>query len=714
MLDQARRAGDPVPIGRALATATVASELTVLVPTAPLLLNTLRVPVCAPFEGLAFLALGPATSVLLASGAGVLLGAMVPRVRLATTLAVLLPLASDGLEIWGFYATPAVYAYGHFAGYFPGTLYDPDITVTLTYASYRVLTVLWWACAACLLGAVWDPETGRPSWRTTRAAWPLALATLLLFAGAMAGEGEGDALGHWSTAETLTEELGGRREGTRCDVVYPRETPSEDAQRLVDDCDYRVRRAEQEMGVRQAERITAFFFRSADEKRRLMGASNTYVAKPWRREVYLQISDWPHPVLFHEIAHVVAGNVGRTPFRVAWSGGGLLPSPAIIEGTAVAVAWGERDGLTPHQWAKAMVEVDLAPDLESVEGLEFLLQPASRAYTVSGSFVRWMMDTRGRGSVRRLYMDGWEAALDRPLGEAEEDWRRFLEEEVALPPEARALAQARFERPGIFGQICPHRVANLREELGADLAAGDLDAAEGTCREILSLDEGQAGTRAALVSATARRGDLEEAREQLARLEGPPSAALPIVWRARQSLADALWWERGPEAAEPIYRALLEEPMGEDALRQIEVRAFAMDADPATGEALRQLLVPPVGRTNDAATSMFAIGQLDDARQDGLADYLAARQMMFRQRFELADPAVRAARDRGLPLESMRAEARRMEAVTAFGVGDLARSARLWREILREDPGAGDRVESLDWLARIRFVRSHESRPGRD
>src|SRR5690606_13490283 len=102
----------------------------------------------------------------------------------------------------------------------------------------------------------------------------------------------------------------------------------------------RVAQAERALGVSQRERVTAFFFRNAAEKRALMGASNTYIAKPWRNEVYLQVGEWPHPVLFHEIVHVVVGNVGRGPFRIAGTLGGLLPSPAIIEGVAVAAAWG--------------------------------------------------------------------------------------------------------------------------------------------------------------------------------------------------------------------------------------------------------------------------------------------------------------------------------------------------------------------------------------
>jgi hypothetical protein len=488
VVDDARRRaqrGEPAAVGQVLADASVAALLTFLPPSGVLLLNTLRVPVCAPLEGLGFLALGPGISVLLASAVGAALGALVPRVRLATALAALFPVGMAALELYGFYATPAVYAYGHLLGYFPGTLYDPDITLTLAYTSFRIVSLAWWLALLSGLLAILGPAL-RPRWQTTRERWHLALAAGVLVALGLAAAGEGHRFGHWSTAETITEALGGELAGERCDLVYPREIPIADATRLLADCDFRIRRAEQVLGVRQASRVTAFFFRSADEKRRLMGASNTYVAKPWRDEVYLQVSEWPHPVLFHEIVHVVAGNIGRGPFRIAGRVGGWLPSPAIIEGIAVAAAWESRQGLTPHQWARAMLEAELAPPLASVQGLRFLLQPSSRAYTASGSFVRWLMDTEGPAAARRLYLDGWDAALaGRPLEEAEAEWHRFLREEVPLPDEARALARARFEQPGIFGQVCPHRVANLRAELGGDLAAGDDAAAAATCREIL-------------------------------------------------------------------------------------------------------------------------------------------------------------------------------------------------------------------------------------
>ena len=46
-----------------------------------------------------------------------------------------------------------------------------------------------------------------------------------------------------------------------------------------------------------------------------MGAGGTNIAKPWRREIYLQDDVWPHPVMPHELAHIVAGKEICRPLR---------------------------------------------------------------------------------------------------------------------------------------------------------------------------------------------------------------------------------------------------------------------------------------------------------------------------------------------------------------------------------------------------------------
>ena len=72
----------------------------------------------------------------------------------------------------------------------------------------------------------------------------------------------------------------------------------------------------------------------SEEKKDLIGIGRTLIAKPWRREVYLQMARWPHPVLGHEVVHAVLSEAGRGPFAVAATWGGLIPNPGIIEGAA--------------------------------------------------------------------------------------------------------------------------------------------------------------------------------------------------------------------------------------------------------------------------------------------------------------------------------------------------------------------------------------------
>ncbi len=663
---------------------------------------------CDPWQGALFMLLGPCAGVPLAALAGLLAATLAERPRVATLLAVLVPLGSIAIGLWRFVDTPAIFAYATFVGYFPGSLYDAEISIEAPYWTLRLASLVLAVAVGLALETGFD---GRVL-LLRRLASARGALVLVLAIGLLIVEAHGPELGHRSTSASIAAELGGRLDGERCTVIVPRELVRGQAERLRDDCDFRVARAEQVLGVTQRARVTAFFFRDTDEKRRLMGASNTYIAKPWRNEVYLQLGGWPHPVLFHEIVHVVAGNVGRGPFRVSGGIGGLLPSAGIVEGVAVAVAWDEREDLTPHQWARALVEVGHAPSIAETEGLGFLLQPASRAYTASGSFVRWILETRGNAAVRRLYRTGsYEEALEMPLSQAEGEWRAFLET-VPLPPYAVPMARLRFERPAIFGQICPHAIAGLSVELGGALASGDDARALEHCAAILALDEGQASIRALRAGALAREGRLEDAQAELAALIGPPAAATPVIVRAREGLADA-YWQRGELArARALFEENLTVPQAEDAQRQIEVRLYALERGGEVSEALRELLAPDAGETHDAATQLAALARLDEVDEGGLARYLVARQLFARERFELVLPLLERANERRLPSESIVREAERMRAITLYALGRLDESERAFHAVARsarDTPGdVGREVEAQDWLARIRWRRDRQ------
>ncbi|MEM1417702.1 MAG: hypothetical protein AAGH15_22580, partial [Myxococcota bacterium] len=475
----------------------------------------------------------------------------------------------------------------------------------------------------------------------------------------------------------------------------PRVLPPAPRARLVAVCYFRFRHPARLLGVARPDPVHAFFYRSVEEKRRWMGAGTTYIAKPWRGEVHLQLQGWPHPVLAHEVVHVIAGEAAHGPFRVA---GGWWPNPGFVEGIAVAVEWPERDGMNPHQQARTLLESDRLPALGSLLSLGFLAESSRVAYATAGSFVRWLAENHGWEAVRRAHDAGDVVAAGLELRTLEAAWRAYLAE-VPLPAGARELAELRFHRPSIFARTCPHLVARLRRELQGDLRAGDDDAALATCGAILAVEPADLFALRSEVGALARSGRLDEAEARLERIaEGAPVA---LVTQAREAIADALWLAGRHAEARARYEALLAEPQTEDALRNREVKVLGT-RDPDAGDVLRDLLVGPGGRRESAPLPLHHAWRIAEARPDGLGPYLLARQLWIADRLDLAMPALEDARARGLPTERLRREALRLLGMLRFAAGDLVGSQAAWEEA-RAVPAL--RRSAEDWLARIADAR---------
>jgi len=381
----------------------------------------------------------------------------------------------------------------------------------------------------------------------------------------------------------------------------------------------------------------------------------------------------------------------------------VVGDAGMIEGVAVALAWAERDGLTPHEWARAMLALGIAPTIDDTRGLAFLLAPAGRAYTISGSFYRYLLDHHGAEVVRRAYRTGdLAAAAGRPVAELAREWRRFLET-VPITEEALALARLRFARGAIFARPCPHRVAQLHRRLGADLGAGDTTRAIATCREVLALDPADTGTRAVLAASLARAGATRDADRELDTLARRWGAPTPLLAATREAIADAAWRRGDLDAARAALDALANEPRTEDAQRVFEVKQLALRAGGREAELLGRLLAaetPP-----DGAWAVHLARSLEEVRADGLPAYLEARQLASARHRENAAALLSRALTRGLPTRLLTREAERLLATSLWAAGKHAQSAQRWAAIAaRDELSEAARVEARDWLVRARLT----------
>lgn len=642
------------------------------------LLHALRVGICELWGALLSFALtagiGSVLGGVWGAASGEIACALGRRVKLvAVVLGVAGPLSCVVVGVYRFLSSPMVFAYDPFVGYFSGTLYDTVIDAGEALYTYRLGTFATLLAAALLASVLERRERG------VRFALPDAAAKVRLGLGLLAAAlslvnvAMGDRLGHWSTTASIVKDLGREKHGARCDVVYPSTTREQDAELLVKDCDEEVLAVEKVLGAQGPARIRAFFFKDEKEKKRLMGAAHVYIAKPWREEVYLQLSGYPHPVLGHELAHVIAGSFGRGPFRIAGEAGGLLPNPGLIEGIAVFGSPHD-DDLSDVQWARAMKSIGILPPMKRVFSLTFLGDSSSKSYTLAGAYIDWVARTFGTDKVRAWYAGGdLPALVGKDWDALEKDYRAYLDG-VPLPPEAESFARAKFGRPGIFGRKCPHLVDALRQEADVCRDTQRYQEAIDAYRAALAKDPLDHASRQGLALTERRHGDRERGRTLLEEIAAAEKTPRTFRDRAEEALADADLLDGRHEAAAVRYAKLASQSLDEDAARTLEVKAIAA-REPSAREAVQALLLGDAKHGADIFVGGVELGRWEASpAKSALGSYLVGRNLVQRGFFEKGARVLDEATDATPPLPTarLRRETIRQRAVAACALGDAA------------------------------------------
>ena len=313
------------------------------------------------------------------------------------------------------------------------------------------------------------------------------------------------------------------------------------------------------------------FYTAPTAIRALMGAGKVDLAKPWLNEIHISYPAPGDPVIKHELAHVVLGVWAPGPLGVP-ALGGLIPHMGIVEGMAEALEWSGRS-LSLHEWSAAMRATGLSPPMESIVGAAgFWSQPASRAYTLSGSFLRWLLDQHGPQPLLALYEEGdFQAVYGQPLGTLVESWERYLDG-LDLPPHAVALAEARFRRPGIFHRICGLEIAQLNQDIREASRDGRWREAILLQEEVLSHRPTDIAGHLGLARLLVRVGDHERLERVLSEARGIEGLHAVAEARFRELEADALWRSGRIQEASAVYGLLASAPQSRDRLRNVLVK----------------------------------------------------------------------------------------------------------------------------------------------
>ncbi len=719
----ARTKDEPAPDLWRLTGRALTGALGVLV--APLLLSLLnlaRVRNCNVPAGLQFYALLPVGTALCAAPAGVLAGICFPR--RGRLVAFLVPAVSVLWTLARFYEDPPVFGFDAFGGYFPGPIYDEALRPPLPLLLYRVANLVWMTTALTLAAAALGRGRDPRAWRRPQ----LGIAAALLAAG-IALFASGGRLGFHVQRSDLKRALPGERQSTHFVLHYD---PAEgyapiDLALMLEDLEFRYDQLHQRLGAEPAGPITVWEFPNAETKKALVGAGNTLFARPWSREIFVHGDRFPSVRLRHEMAHVFASAFGDPWFGVslAWRWHGPLPLPrlamGLVEGIAEAAdAGADGQESTIHQEAAAMIAAGNAPALESIMGAGFSGQSGARAYTIAGSFCRFLLETRGAAAMQRLYRSAGDfvAAYGTPLATLEAQWRDYLAHQP-LDAQDRARASEQFRRPAIFKKVCARELAARASQARAFMA----NAAPERAAEILETtcaDEPHEPTyRLDLGAAWAAAGDLPRALEIARQLTADGDLTVPMR-AAVASFTGQLYFLSGDyanaEAAE--QRALKLAP--DEANRRFAYSRLRALAQPNARQTLgRAMFGDRVGVISDPVLVFFQIGEF--ARlypRERLGPYLIGRQLLVRDAAHAlpylqracgdGEPAPTA--DEALPPEFVR-ECRRMTAEAAYRGGDFPRARAAAQALVASADREAERASARDMIERIAWAERQPRAP---
>jgi hypothetical protein len=603
----------------------------------------------------------------------------------AAVLYALAAVGSLAASLAAAYRGPAAFVFDPLLGAWPGPIYDEALAPDLRAALFAVAALSAAAGVAAAAEAIVRARRGGAG-AARRALVALAVAIATLASTRVALEVSGLS----GSRAALVRALGARREGPRCTLVLPREKPAAAADALLSDCEFQLADVARALGVAPP-RATVYVYRSADEKRRLVGAAATEYAKPWLAELHVVDAPLPHPLLRHELVHVVGAQIAPGPLGVP-ARAGVLPSAGLVEGLAAALET-PRGRFTVHEWSRAALELGLLPDVTQIVGpAGFYAQPPARAYTAAGSFLAFLLERYGTAKVREAYRTGdVERAVGLPLPDLAAAWRSFLAG-VELPPGAVAAARARLGRESLFARPCARQVAALEVRAASSAAAGR---AVEACA--LYEDAARRSGSAALLKAggdvRAHAGDLAGAGEAY-------GAAVKAAREDDQALRAALdaaegdlAWRRDDVAAAVASwsKALRTSPERAEA-RLLEAK-IAAAADPALGPAAREYLLGE----GDAAAALARIARVPHP----LAAYLSGRAHATRGEAAAAVPELERAAAGPLP------PALALEARLLLGAARCASGAREAGEAtlrpLAEGGAAADRARAEEALRRCEF-----------
>ncbi len=706
------------PLWRAWWLTLKSSLPTASLPLVPIIANGLWVRNCDWAVGFGFYVVLPLLTLFISIGYGLIIGALLSfsderfkatkhrerRGLLIFIALFFLSLISGGAT---FIFTPSVDIFSTFMGYYPGAIYDEELVIGTRLLLSRLEDISLVSLGVALTVGYTQNNVATERWFYRPNIW--FAISILVFSWGWVNDLHRPSF--W-----VQYRLGGEVSNDRFTVYYDQGWSDERVERLLIELDFNHQELSRFFGFEPSEPAEVYFYQSGLQKKRLMGAHRTLIAKPWQRSVHIHAPFIGDRVITHELAHVFSADIAPSPHHLSMRYG-VVPHMSLIEGLAVAATWTRGRGnslmsrLSPHQWTSAMRKLDLAPPLER------LLQPSSfygynssLAYTMCGSFVRFYGEREGSEAMHHLYAEG---GMVEGLPKTIDLWEAWLDQQT-LSPEVLETASALLNHPSIFSKVCAHELASRRSEAIRHEREGSL---EDALHLWLSIDQDAPGDQQAIVKRVRllyRLQRVEEASQLV-------TSSLRRDLESEQPTLSHLYRQRLREWAldlnvdhlsdidrQKAYQALSMKSLQRSTWRRLAIKSYAYNQTtlPVQRTLIIETLLSAQRDVDDRIKSLTEASALGEDSAE--LHYLLARHLYNRGDLELCLSHLMRALHGGLSHHSLIYESLRLQAEIHFNKGDYNTSWRLYNDLsLRQDLYilSGELDELSLWARRAKYFQ---------
>ncbi|MDR3667916.1 MAG: hypothetical protein P4L35_13825 [Ignavibacteriaceae bacterium] len=415
-----------------------------IIPMVISVINSLLITTCSLAEGFLFYVVITTPSVLIGSTIGLLSFYISPKYPRIVLVILLVSIAV--IPVIEIYYNPQIYFYNPFVGYYPGTIYDEGLEVSLRLVLYRLINIIFFLSIFYSITKIISHKS-----RINKYLYLLFISIVaLLFIYCSS------SLGLSTTKNRIESTLKGKCYSQHFEIIYDTSIDTALLKDIIVNHEYYYFELKKYFMDEPPRLITSFIFKDNFQKGELFGSENADVAKPWLYQIYTTAGSYDNN-LRHEIAHIFSASFGTGPFRIAHDF-----NPALIEGIAEAAAPLYNTWYIDQIASVAYNNNYKFPIVNLYKGFNFFGQTSGLSYVYAGSFTNYLINKYGIEKFKDWY--GGKPFFDLyniNLKDMADKYYVYLKE-IGLT-DKKYTAQYYFSRQTIFSKFCPRYIANLLE-----------------------------------------------------------------------------------------------------------------------------------------------------------------------------------------------------------------------------------------------------------